>query len=351
MAIQIFVVRSKLRKEIEDQAEGEAAEGGCEDTLLPEPRHLAIDAIFPPRESEGGEAEERTIGNLIHRFPNAIRENPSGGGVGVRLGPVPQKLCEGRTRWKYPNSWLLPLKWYWEKLEFPLHHDHLARQGVTWIKLMLDFEMATRVMLAGARVTRRGKVRERVPEMGKGDDSVAQRSYSFVSASRRVMAICGGDVLPQSTSICTLFPYKGQSRAGHPIRPKLMFPREVFRALATQSMTYAGRLAPHQPLTGHWKWPPRYVAMPKPLWTGACQSKVGWGSPNGPRPARRLRGKGPLERASAPPIVLGERIINRRLIGEPPAKRPARRPFAVFNSNAFSPPWSQVAANKNGAKS
>ena len=122
---------------------------------------------------------------------------------------------------------------------------------------MLDFEMTTRVILTGARVTRRGKERERVPEIGKGEDSVAQRSYNFVSASRRVMAICDEDVLPQSTSICTLFSFEGQSRAGHPIRPKRMFPSEVFRELATQSMTYAGRLASHQLLTGHWKWPPR----------------------------------------------------------------------------------------------
>jgi ribonuclease HI len=321
MAIQIFCIRSKLRKEMEDQAEGEAVEGGCEDTLLPEPKHVSIDAIFPPRESEGGEAEGRTIEKLIQRFPNAIRENPSGVGGGVRLGPVPHKLCEGKTRWKYPSSWLLPLKWYWENLEFPRHHDHLAEQGVTWIELMLDFEMATRVMLTGAKVTRRGKEREKGPQIGKGYDTVAQRSYNFVSASRRVMAICGGDALPQSTSICTLFAYRGQSRAGHPIRPKLMFPSEVFRELATQSMTYAGRLAPHQPLMGHWKWPPRYVAMPRPLWTGACQSNVGRGNPSGPRPARRLRGKGHLKRASAPPIVIGDRMSDQQLIGELPAKR------------------------------
>jgi hypothetical protein len=54
MAIQIFMVRSRLRKDIEEQAEGEAVEGGCEDTLPPEPKHLSVDAIFPPTESKGG---------------------------------------------------------------------------------------------------------------------------------------------------------------------------------------------------------------------------------------------------------------------------------------------------------
>ena len=148
--------------------------------------------------------------------------------------------------------------------------------------------MAIRIMLAWLRVTRRAKERESWPKMGKGDDTVAQRSYNFASASRHLFAICGGWIILQSTLICTLFPYKGKSKAGHPIRPNLMFPAEIFSELATQSMAYAGRLAPHQPLTGHLKWPLRYVAMPKPLWTGASQRQVGEEGPIGPRPDRRL---------------------------------------------------------------
>ena len=84
MAIQIFIVRSKLRKEIEDQA----VEGGCEDTRLPEPKHLSIDAIFPPRESDGVEAEEATLGKLIQRFPNAMRGS----------GPSPRSCVRGSTQ-------------------------------------------------------------------------------------------------------------------------------------------------------------------------------------------------------------------------------------------------------------
>ena len=103
------------------------------------------------------------MAKLIQRFPNAIRENPSGGGMAALPSSAFKDRRDWKTKWKFPSSWLLPL-------------DHVAQQGVTWIELMLAFEIATRVMSTGVKVTRRGKERENGSKIGKGDDTVAQRS-------------------------------------------------------------------------------------------------------------------------------------------------------------------------------
>jgi ribonuclease HI len=320
MAIKILMNRSRMRKEQELEEEEEKGEeialGLTSVSERPGINQTCkgLEELFPPGEDGGDEKSKKVFDKLIERFPNAIRTNPTGGGVCVKLGSIPRTLSEGRTRWSYPIHWLLPLKWYWEHLEFPCEDDELSRKGVSWLELVTDFEIATRVMLCGTKVTRKGCEKRKGSHHGKGSDTVAQRMYNFAAASRRTLQICGGAKLPQSTSIGTLFPYGGRSVAGHPNRPRLMNPEAVFRELATQALTHARAFALGQPTSGYWKWPPRYVSLPRQTWTGSpCSFRAK------DKPKRRLRGKGPIDRPSVQTSAGRAREDERDAL--PPSKR------------------------------
>jgi ribonuclease HI len=285
MAINILARRSNLRKEMEideqDEEECENRKQECDTSGRPK----SLDEIFPPREA--GPGGENGIEKMRHRFPNAAWRNPEGQAAAKKLGPIPSNIKNGTTRWNYPSDWVVPLKWYWEGLEFVKREDDTSKLGVTWIELAIDFELATRVMLNGGNWKMKVQQQRRCQD-GKGDTTVTQRAFNFAAASRRLFAICGAGSLPRTASIGTLQPFGARSLAGLPARPKLLQPLEVAKELAIQAITYSKAFDVGADTRTHWKWNPRYVSMPAPLWHGRSVA-LGLGA----KPRRRLLRKRP----------------------------------------------------------
>ena len=125
-----------------------------------------------------------------------------------------------------------------------------SQKGVSWIEMAIDFEIATRVMMTGKKLTRaKAKERQEARE-DKGEDTVTQRAYNFAAASMRIPQICGGGALPQATSIPTLLPFGGRPVAGLPSRPNLLNPEAFFKELVTQAITYREALGSGAPIGG-----------------------------------------------------------------------------------------------------
>lgn len=99
--------------------------------------------------------------------------------------------------------------------------------GISWIEAMTEFEIATRVMLEGTKVTRRGK--EARDTKGNGSGSVGQRAYNFAAASRSVHGLFAQEKLPKTASTTSLMPSRARSMPGLGDRYKLLDPKSVFR--------------------------------------------------------------------------------------------------------------------------
>ena len=169
----------------------------------------------------------------------------------------------GRTRWRYPKTWLAPLKWYWETVSFPCNLDAVARRGVTWVELVTDFEISTRVMLNGKR-TERGRANFAYDEC-----SVAHRAKTFAHAARRIISICGGRPLPSTCCIGILAPYGARWLSGIPIRVNLINPEAVFLELADQALEHEEDLGASGDLKRQWQWQPNHRRLPEQAWHGA----------------------------------------------------------------------------------
>ena len=103
--------------------------------------------------------------------------------------------------------------------------------------MVTDFEIATRVMLTGTRITRKGKELS-INEEGKGPETVRQRAYNFARASRGLVEGIGKGDLKVLNTIPTLTPFGGRPMTGLSKRIALLQPETVFKDIGTQTVTY-----------------------------------------------------------------------------------------------------------------
>ena len=161
-----------------------------------------------------------------------------------------------------------------------------TRGGITWIELMLDFEMATRIFLVHhARTTQRNSA-SRIT-------SVRDRARYFQESTRQLFNMCKGPKLPVGKT-GSLYPFGRVATAGLPVRPALFSPMHVYVELAHQAMNHGNVLLGRQAGgSNHWLWPPIYLRPPKSDWEGGVvQPSIA--------PLHRIRGK---QRVSEPLLV------------------------------------------------
>ena len=163
-------------------------------------------------------------------------------------------------------AWKAPLEWYWKNIATINCSSEETGKGITWIEMTLDFEIATRVMLTGSRTTRKGKELTTNNE-GKGPDTVRQRAFNFARASRSLVGGIGKGELKVANTIPTLTPFGGRPMTGLTKRMAILQPLAVFKEIGTQAVTYKSLLEAGKPTCHHWKWAPRYVGLPKKLWS------------------------------------------------------------------------------------
>ena len=101
----------------------------------------------------------------------------------------------------YPYSWIAPLHWYLSKLQWPCAEDP-NDPGITWIELLLDFEISTRVHLLGKGA------RTRPTMKNPRTTDVAQRANNFAHAAKRVYELCGGERMHSRKQVSTLTPFQ-----------------------------------------------------------------------------------------------------------------------------------------------
>ena len=102
-----------------------------------------------------------------------------------------------------------------------------------------------------------------VPE---GLESVKQRAANFAAATRKLFRICEGGQLKTGNSIASLTPFGARRLCGLMSRPILLNPEAVFKELATQVTTFYKEFQAGADTKCQWVWPPRYVAIPPPIW-------------------------------------------------------------------------------------
>lgn len=163
-------------------------------------------------------------------------------------------------------AWKAPLEWYWKNVSTIGDSTEETDKGVTWIEMVLDFEISTRVMLTGSRITRKGKELT-INIEGKGPDTVRQRAFNFARASRSLVEGIGKGELKVANTVPTLTPFGGRPMTGPIKRLALLQPLAVFKEMGTQAVTYKSLLEADKPTRHHWNWAPRYIGMPKKLWT------------------------------------------------------------------------------------
>ena len=124
---------------------------------------------------------------------------------------------------------------------------------------------------------------------------MAQRATNFANAAQRILKICGGGVLPPTSSITSLSNL-GENRSreraralpGTARRPNLLHPKNVFLELANQALLYKDVFRNEAPAKDLWTWSPKYRSLPQQNWKG--ESEI---LPLTTRPSRRVRGKTP----------------------------------------------------------
>ena len=183
------------------------------------------------------------------------------------LGPIPI-LNERARRWVYPFSWMAPLHWYLSKLQWP-SQENPNDPGITWIELVLDFEISTRVQLLGTGARTRPAMRN------PRDTDIAQRANNFAHAAKRMYELCGGGCMHSRAQVSTLTPFNGGRWHGMPQRPKLLDEESVFLEISNQALL---NIRENQSEPGQrkkiWKWTPRYRNLPPRLWTAPPMGTV-----------------------------------------------------------------------------
>ena len=94
-------------------------------------------------------------------------------------------MAKGKE-WKFPYSWIAPLYWYINNLDFPQHPQE-NDPGISWIELVIDFEIATRVQLLGngRRDAQASQARSAMKD--PDNTSILQRSHNFMYAIKRLL--------------------------------------------------------------------------------------------------------------------------------------------------------------------
>ena len=124
--------------------------------------------------------------------------------------PAPIPILNERARkWVYPYSWIAPLHWYLANLQWPSEKDP-DDPGITWIELLLDFEIATRVQLLGKGARTRPTMKD------PRTTDIAQRANNFVHAAKRVYELCGAEKIHLKKQVSTLTPSMGGVGTGRP---------------------------------------------------------------------------------------------------------------------------------------
>ena len=99
----------------------------------------------------------------------------------LKIGPIPKDM--GSITWTFPYSWIAPLRWYASHLEFPKGACD-SDPGITWIELVIDFEISTRVQLLGNGQRITAKMTD--PK----STSVAQRAHNLMHALKKLVKLC-----------------------------------------------------------------------------------------------------------------------------------------------------------------
>ena len=146
--------------------------------------------------------------------------------------------------------------------------------GITWIELVMDCELATRVKFV------HHSKRKKLPG---NPTSLRERANFFCCATRQLFRICGGPRLPKGKA-GSLHAFGGVPSAGLPIRPALCSPEHIFAELAHQGLIHRKKLNGREDSANHWSWPPFYLRPPKQVWNNAAVDL-------GLRPTNRLRRK------------------------------------------------------------
>ena len=211
------------------------------------------------------------------------------------LGPTlgAQGASNAITFWhkntNLPTAWLLPMRWYWLQLGFPHTPASFAHPsgaavagGITWLELLLDFEMATRVLIASP---------------GKPITSLSKKASLFADASRKLFRICNGHKFISAYSDA-LTHFGGIRAGGLPVRPALCNPVHVFTELAHQARVHrnslTGRANDDATITPQWSWSPIYQHLPVPQWQGEAIQQE--------QPRRRFRIMGKTSHHVPPPM-------------------------------------------------
>ena len=143
MIVQIFMERQDHRDEMDKERLA--------------PLICDVSPTAPPEDAtlfKEGRLEDMEDGlwqNLISRYGMHLLAPIEGPLWSFQLGPIPPRTVV-RIKWKsFDPSWLLPLHWYWSQLRFPglpkamalLGNDKRTSDGISWMELVIDCEMAT----------------------------------------------------------------------------------------------------------------------------------------------------------------------------------------------------------------
>ncbi len=161
-------------------------------------------------------------------------------------------------------KWLIPLHWYWTKLALAGSAADLAAvpagsvvtSGVSWIELVLDFEMSTRVLMTHHDPSKASK---------RDATSVKERARYFAGASRLLFKLCSDSRVP-NIRVSSLLPFGSAPISGIPTRVVLLNPRHIFAELAHQALMHRTMLNCREDSGSQWSWPPYYKRLPKPMW-------------------------------------------------------------------------------------
>ena len=232
--------------------------------LAPNPTSSFDIYSLPPCEAIPSLANQ-FVENMRTRYSETYEPPVAGGAHNLKLGPIPTSLKAGKTRWRYPASWLQPLWWYWSNLKFPTEPSANDR-GTSWIEIAVDFEMATRATIRGKIKARHGDADTRA--------TMFQRAANMLNASQRLMAMCGNSKLPSNRNL-VLCQLGSAPIAGIKRRPNLMSYDAVFLELANQALVHKSELGEGSNHTDranrakHWRWTPNSATCPSPCGTAS----------------------------------------------------------------------------------
>ena len=151
---------------------------GINDEMRVEPPTQPRNEEQQPCELRDNELKSHFIQRMSERFPGGLIPDPEGKTRPFKIGPLPRNM--GNGVWTFPYSWTAPLHWYATNLEFPSGPSD-SDPGITWVEMVIDFEISTRVQLLGNGQRITSKMTD--PK----STSVAQRANHLMHALKRLV--------------------------------------------------------------------------------------------------------------------------------------------------------------------